>query len=99
MKTDGVFVRLYNNLFETRDKIMLHSNIDIDTAMQSSIVSNKIDTIKALEVLSEGLKTSKELIDRISDIFSDRKRMELHCQQYIRRKVLRQIGCLLHANH
>lgn len=74
LKTDGVFVRLYNNLFETRDKIMLHSNIDIDTAMQSSIVSNKIDTIKALEVLSEGLKTSEELIDRISDIFSDRKK-------------------------
>lgn len=74
LQTDGVFVRLYNNLFDARDNLMIHSNLDIDTAMHSALVSNKLDMIKALEVLSEGLKTSDELIDRISGVFSDRKK-------------------------
>ena len=33
----------------------------------------KIDMIKALEVLSEGLNTSDELVDKISNMFSDKK--------------------------
>lgn len=74
LKSDGVFVRLYNNLFDSRDNLMIHSNIDVDTAMQSSLISNKLDMIKALEVLSEGLTKSEELIDRISEVFSDRKK-------------------------
>lgn len=74
LKTDGVFVRLYNNLFDSRDNLMIHSNIDVDTAMQSSLISNKLDMIKALEVLSDGLTTTDELIDRISEVFSDRKK-------------------------
>ena len=74
LKTDGVFVRLYNNLFDARDNLIIHSNIDVDTAMQSALMSNKLDMIRALEVLAEGLETSEELIDRISDVFSDRKK-------------------------
>lgn len=74
LKSDGVFVRLYNNLFDSRDNLMIHSNIDVDTAMQSSLISNKLDMIKALEVLSDGLTTTDELIDRISEVFSDRKK-------------------------
>jgi len=35
-----------------------------------------LDIIKALEVLSEGLKTSKELIDKIDEIFSKDKKKE-----------------------
>ena len=74
LSTDGVFVRLYSNLFDTRDSLILHNNIDIDTAMESSLVSNKLDMIKALEVLSEGLNTTDELINKIADVFSDRKK-------------------------
>lgn len=74
LNEDGVFVRLYDNLFTTRDNLMLHNNIDYATAMQSSNIINKLDTIHALEILSEGLKTSDELIDKISSVFSDRKK-------------------------
>ena len=74
LKTDGVFVRLYNRLFESRDNLMIHSNIDYETAMQSSIITNFLDMIRALEVLSEGLNNATELIDRISEVFSDRKK-------------------------
>ena len=35
---------------------------------------NKLDMIKALEVLSEDVKTSDELIDKIKEIFSDKKK-------------------------
>lgn len=74
LKTDGVFVRLYNRLFESRDNLMIHSNIDYETAMQSSIITNFLDMIRALEVLSDGLSTADELINRISEVFSDRKK-------------------------
>lgn len=74
LKTDGVFIRLYNRLFESRDNLMIHSNIDYETAMQSSIITNFLDMIRALEVLSDGLSTADELINRISEVFSDRKK-------------------------
>jgi len=74
LDNDGVFVRLYNNLFTTRDNLMLHNNIDYATAMQSSVIVNKLDIIHALEILSEGLTTSEELVNKISDVFSDRKK-------------------------
>ena len=74
LNEDGVFVRLYDNLFTTRDNLMLHYNIDYATSMQSANIINKLDTIHALEILSEGLKTSEELIDKISTVFSDRKK-------------------------
>ncbi len=74
LSNDGVFIRLYESLFETRDKIINQSGLDEKTVMNSSIMSNKLDMIKALEVLSEGLKTSSELIDKINEIFSDKKK-------------------------
>lgn len=74
LKTDGVFIRLYNRLFESRDNLMIHSNIDYETAIQSSIITNFLDMIRALEVLSDGLSTADELINRISEVFSDRKK-------------------------
>jgi superfamily I DNA/RNA helicase len=74
LSKDGVFVRLYSNLFDARDTLMLNSNIDLDTAMQSSLIVNRLDTIKALEVLADGINTTDELIEKISNVFSDRKK-------------------------
>lgn len=68
---DGLFIRLYDNLFTTRNKVMEKSGIDEPTAMTSDIVVSKLDTIKTLETLSEGLKTSTELISKIESIFKD----------------------------
>jgi superfamily I DNA/RNA helicase len=78
LKSDGVFVRLYDSLFESRDNLMARSGLDYDTAMESALITNKIDTIKALEILSEGLTTSDELIERVKTMFSD-KNMEGIC--------------------
>jgi len=74
LSKDGVFVRLYSNLFDARDTLMLNSNIDLDTAMQSSLIVNRLDTIKALEVLADGINTTDELLEKISNVFSDRKK-------------------------
>lgn len=70
---DGVFVRLYQNLFETRNNEMILSGLDEETIMNDSKLSNKLDMIKALETLSEGINTKQELIEKIENIFSDKK--------------------------
>lgn len=72
LSSDGVFIRLYDSLFETRDKMIMQTGLDNKTIMNSSIMSNKLDNIKALEVLSEGLTTSEQLIEKIKEIFSDK---------------------------
>jgi hypothetical protein len=68
-REDGLFVRLYDDLFTTRNKIMEKSAIDAKTAMKSPIIDAKLDMIKALEVLSEGINTTDELIEKINEIF------------------------------
>lgn len=73
LEKDGLFVRLYNSLFETRDKMIKQTGLDSKTIMENSKIIAKLDMIKALEVLSEGLKTSEELIEKISQMFSDKK--------------------------
>ena len=74
LKRDGVFMRLYASLFDSIDELIAKSNITYTDAIESSVISNKIDIIKALEILSEGLTTSEELATRINDIFSDKKK-------------------------
>lgn len=75
-REDGVFVRLYDDLFVTRNKIMDKYAIDAKTAMKTSTIEGKLDMIKALEVLSEGLRTSEELINKINEIFSKENKNE-----------------------
>ena len=73
---DGVFIRLYDDLFTSRDKLMDKFNIDADMAMSSQHIQNKIDYIKAIEILSEGLKTSDEVIAKIDEIFPRRAKKD-----------------------
>jgi DNA helicase-2/ATP-dependent DNA helicase PcrA len=75
-KEDGLFVRLYDDLFTTRNKIMEKSAVDAQTAMKTPMFENKLDIIKALEVLSEGLKTTDELINKITEIFPKKSKAE-----------------------
>lgn len=70
-KQDGVFVRLYDRLFETRNKLMVKRNLDIADATLSDIVMTQYDSIKALEILSEGVNTTKELLLRINNVFEE----------------------------
>ena len=74
LKKDGVFVRLYQNLFETRNSEMMISGLDEETVMNSSKLANRLDMIHALETLSEDIKTKTELITKIENIFSDKKK-------------------------
>lgn len=71
-KEDGLFVRLYDDLFSTRNKLMEKCNIDVQTATFSQQIQGKLDFIKALEVLSDGINTSEELINKIESIFSSK---------------------------
>ena len=69
LKRDGVFPALYNDLFTQRDIIMNRFGIDEKNAMETQQMQNLLDIINALEVLSEGLTTSDELVERIDAIF------------------------------
>ena len=71
-KEDGVFVRLYDDLFTSRNKLMEKFGIDSETAMNSPHIQNKLDMINALEVLSEGINTAEEIISKIDEIFPKR---------------------------
>lgn len=71
-KEDGVFVRLYDDLFVCRNKIMEKFGIDAETAMDSPQIQNKLDMINALEILAEGVNTSDEIIAKIDEIFPKR---------------------------
>ena len=73
LSKDGLFVRLYENLFSLRDKMIKKSGLDETTIMNDSAIVNKLDVINTLEILSEGINNSDELITKISDMFSDRK--------------------------
>lgn len=73
LSEDGVFVRLYDKFFDERDKIIRRTGLDLPTVMNMSIISNKLDMIRALEVLSEDIETSEELVNKIKEMFSDKK--------------------------
>lgn len=73
LEKDGLFVRLYDSLFELRNKILKQTGLDLKSVMNDSKITNKLDMIRALEVLSEGLNTTDELIDKIGNMFSDKK--------------------------
>ena len=75
-REDGLFVRLYDDLFVTRNNIMERSGVDAKAAMTSPIIESKLDMIKALEILSEGANTTDELIAKIDDIFPKKDKKE-----------------------
>jgi len=74
IQNDGVFARLYDLLFDMINEIVCKYNITYHDAVESAIISNRLDMIKALEILSDGINTADELIEKINEIFSDRKK-------------------------
>lgn len=71
LKEDGVFVRLYEKMFDDRNKLIVNRGLDLDDATFSEPIMREYDNIKALDVLSEGIRTASELKERISKVFSD----------------------------
>lgn len=73
LSMQGVFSKLYDIFYDLVETIMHKQNITKEEALTSSSIIAKLDEIKVLEILSEGLTTSKELQERINDIFTDNK--------------------------
>ena len=73
LQEDGVFVRLYDTLFDMINEVVSKYNVTYYDAVESAAVANRLDMIKALEILSDDINTATELIEKINNIFSDRK--------------------------
>ena len=73
LSMQGVFSKLYDIFYDLVETTMHKQNITKEEALTSSTIIAKLDEIKVLEILSEGLTTSKELQERIKDIFTDNK--------------------------
>ena len=71
MRRDGVFPRLYERLFEKINKEILLSGMEYEDVVNTRPIMDFIDTIKALEVLSEGIIWKDDLIKKIDTIFTD----------------------------
>ena len=71
LKSDGVFVRLYDNLFEIRNKLMETKGLDYQDATLTNYITNSYDMIMALTVLAENYTTKTELLSHIDEIFDE----------------------------
>lgn len=71
MIEDGVFPRLYERLFDTIVMMMERDGLDFEDAINTRVIMDMIDTIKALESLAEGIVWTKDLLKKIDVIFTD----------------------------
>lgn len=71
LSKDGVFAELYRTLFKMIEDAIKKDNITERDAIFSKEIDNFYNNIKSLEILSKGLQTKKELIDKFKVIFSD----------------------------
>lgn len=68
--SDGLFPHLYGMLLDEINRYMTVMGMDEDEALSRPSVLYLYDNIEAIKVLSEGLITVQELIDKIKIIFS-----------------------------
>lgn len=66
---DCLQVRLYEDLFLYRNKLMNDFNIDQDTAESSRQFQDKLDMVKAIDAMERGLETKEELLEKIDKVF------------------------------
>lgn len=71
LSEDGVFVQLYDRLFNERNKLVLNRGLDIDDATLSSYILEKYDVIKALDIIAYDVKTKSDLKNKIREIFKE----------------------------
>lgn len=73
LSCDGLIPKLYSKLFQLIDNIKLRTlSNDDEEAMKNPVILKLYDNIKALEILSDGIYETNELLQKIIDIFSDR---------------------------
>lgn len=73
LKSDGVFVRLFDNLFDMRNKMMETNGLDYQDATLTSYVTERYDMINALNILAENYTTKTELIEHIDEMFDENR--------------------------
>ena len=74
MKNDGVFPRLYEYLFNSINKEITLTGLEYEDVINTQKIMDLIDSIKALEALSEGINFAQELINKINVIFTDNEK-------------------------
>lgn len=71
MDKDGVFVKLYDKLFNERNKLMQKRGLDFNDATLSNPIMEMYDNINTLITLSSKVESKTELIDHIREIFKE----------------------------
>ena len=71
LRKDGVFTRLYDNMFNERNKLIERRGLDLNDATLSVNVMNMYDSINSLIILAERYNSKTELVQHIKDIFKD----------------------------
>lgn len=66
----GLFPKLYEKLFNEIEKVKDTFMLDEDDALLHPMVFSIYDCIEGIKVISEGLETVEELLDKINIIFS-----------------------------
>lgn len=70
LTTDGLFPQLYSMLLDEVNRLMNIMGMDEEEALSRASVLTLYDNIEAIKVLSEGLTTVDELVEKIKIIFS-----------------------------
>lgn len=71
LRSDGVFIRLYENLFLLRDKLAINQGLSKEDATITPFIMDRYDMIKSLEILAETCLNKGELTERVKNIFND----------------------------
>jgi superfamily I DNA/RNA helicase len=71
MMSDGVFPRLYERLFDAINKEISVTGMEYEDVVNTRTIADLIDSIKALEALSDGIVWKDDLIEKINTIFTD----------------------------
>ena len=76
IEKDGLFIRLYDDLFETRNKIMAESNVSKEDAINSRQFQDKLDMINAIGAMANGINNVDELLGKIDVVFPKKVQKE-----------------------
>lgn len=76
IEKDGLFIRLYDDLFETRNKIMAESNVSKEDAINSRQFQDKLDMINAIGAMANGINSVDELLGKIDVVFPKKVQKE-----------------------
>ena len=76
IEKDGLFIRLYDDLFETRNEIIAESNVSKEDAINSRQFQDKLDMINAIGAMANGINSVDELLGKIDVVFPKKVQKE-----------------------